>query len=298
MSEKLYRIQEAARCSTGRCLSREKEASEWDRELNSESSSGRTKAALGCRQGPIANCRRWSCSAYRDPYRSTAPPNSCRESRNRESILEALGSGGVHCFIFCDGNSRLLGDSQHHLVPVAPHIPHLDFQASTRHQEKPSNQPRLQFRKDTRPNTTMRGQGEWNHVKRKGGRLRNIPAPTNNAADSLSDGIRPNPNPELSVDDLWQHHDKVIKDPQASEWWEQVRQVLESASSNPNCQTINKAVCLGPGPYEPVNGSSVARQTAHLQTAVFCFIVDHLSWSPRPGECHASVGNGLRAAAL
>ncbi len=145
----------------------------------------------------------------------------------------------------------------------------------------------------------MAGQeGEWNQVKRKGGRLCNIPAPTNNAADSLSDGIRPNPNPELSVDDLWQHHDKVVQDAQASEWWEQVRQVLESASNTPNRPVITKAVCLGPGPYEPANGSSVARRTAHLQTAAFCFIVDHLSWSPHPGIWHTSVSNGLRAVVL
>jgi hypothetical protein len=124
----------------------------------------------------------------------------------------------------------------------------------------------------------MAGQeGEWNQVKRKGGRLRNIPAPTNAAADSLSDGIRPNPNPELSVDDLWRYHETITKDSQTSEWWEQVRQVLESATSRPDRPVITKAVCLGPGPYEPSNGSSKARRTAHLQTAAFCFMVDHLS---------------------
>ncbi|KAK4247716.1 hypothetical protein C7999DRAFT_14306 [Corynascus novoguineensis] len=117
---------------------------------------------------------------------------------------------------------------------------------------------------------------EWNQVKRKGGRLRNIPAPMNQAADSLSDGIRPNPNPELSVDDLWKYHHAVTKEWQSSEWWQQLRQLLESASDRPNRPVITRAVCLGPGPYEPSNGSSKARKTAHMQTAAFCYIVDNL----------------------
>jgi hypothetical protein len=131
----------------------------------------------------------------------------------------------------------------------------------------------------------MAGQdGEWAQVKRKGGRLRNIAAPTtNDAADSLTDGVRPNPNPELSLEDLSKYHETVTKDWQSTEWWEQVRQVLESASSKPDRPVITKAVCLGPGPYEPSNGSSKARRTAHLQTAAFCYIVDHLSPSPLRG---------------
>ncbi len=126
----------------------------------------------------------------------------------------------------------------------------------------------------------MADREEWNQVKRKGGRLRNIPAPTNNAADSLFDSLRPNPNLELAVDDLWQYHETVTKDSQTCEWWKQVQHVLDSASSTPNRPAITKAVCLGPGPYEPANGSSFARRTAHLQTAAFCFIVDHLSLFP------------------
>ncbi|KAL2136463.1 hypothetical protein VTI74DRAFT_3482 [Chaetomium olivicolor] len=123
----------------------------------------------------------------------------------------------------------------------------------------------------------MAGQeGEWNQVKRKGRRLRNIPAPTNGAADSLEDGTKPNPKPEFSVDEVYRYHEMVTKDWQASEWWDQVQQVLESASSKQNCPIITKAVFLGPGPYEPSNGSSKARRTAHMQTAAFCFLVDHL----------------------
>ncbi|KAL2167660.1 hypothetical protein VTG60DRAFT_961 [Thermothelomyces hinnuleus] len=117
---------------------------------------------------------------------------------------------------------------------------------------------------------------EWNQVKRRRGRLRNIPTSIDGAADSLSDGVRPNPNPELSVDDLWKYHEAAAKDWQLIEWWGQLRQVLELASDKPHRPVITKAVCLGPGPYEPSNGSVKARKTAHMQTAAFCYIVDHL----------------------
>lgn len=118
---------------------------------------------------------------------------------------------------------------------------------------------------------------EWNQVKRRRGRLRNIPTSIDGVADSLSDGIRPNPNPELSVDDLWKYHEIAVKDWQLTEWWGQLRQVLELASDKARRPVITKAVCLGPGPYEPSNGSVKARKTAHVQTAAFCYIVDHLS---------------------
>ncbi|KAK4234200.1 hypothetical protein C8A03DRAFT_18848 [Achaetomium macrosporum] len=122
-----------------------------------------------------------------------------------------------------------------------------------------------------------RQEGEWNQVRRKRGRLRNILSPADGLADSVLDGIRPNPNPELSIDDLWRYHQTLRKDCEVSEWWQQVRQVLEDASNRrPKTPVITTAVCLGPGPYEPSNGSSKARRTAHMQTAAFCSIIDFL----------------------
>ncbi|SPQ19190.1 4b58bd9d-08b4-4186-b050-c129f4a80113 [Thermothielavioides terrestris] len=103
----------------------------------------------------------------------------------------------------------------------------------------------------------------WNQVKRKGGRLRSVPAPANNGADStVDDGIRPNPKPELSVDDLWRYHGSVAKSEewQVSQWWHTVRQLLEEASSQPNRPVITQAVCLGPGPYEPSNETRSGRE--------------------------------------
>lgn len=121
-------------------------------------------------------------------------------------------------------------------------------------------------------------EGEWTQVKRKGGRLRNVPAPaTNAAADSAAYGILPNPNPELSVDDLWRYHKTATNDWQVLEWWERMKGMMELLRNQPDRPPITTAVCLGPGPYEPSNGSAKAKRTAHMQTAAFCFLVDHLS---------------------
>lgn len=122
-------------------------------------------------------------------------------------------------------------------------------------------------------------EGEWNQVKRKGRRLRNIPAPVVAGVDSAADGIVPNPNPEFSVDDIWRYHKTTTNDWQVLEWWERMKAVMELVRNQPDRPPITTAVCLGPGPYDPSNGSAKARRTAHMQTAAFCFIVDHLSWA-------------------
>ncbi|KAL2024268.1 hypothetical protein VTK56DRAFT_9424 [Thermocarpiscus australiensis] len=124
----------------------------------------------------------------------------------------------------------------------------------------------------------MAGQeGEWVQVKGKGGRQRKVPTPASVVSQSMLDGIRPNPNPELSVDDLWRYHEAMIQEFHALKLLGEVRQVLEAALSRSNRPAITKAICLGPGTYEPSNGSSTARRTAHMQTAVFRSIIDHLS---------------------
>lgn len=123
-------------------------------------------------------------------------------------------------------------------------------------------------------------QGQWSQVKRKWGRLRNAPAPTDIGAGSLADILRPNPSPELSVDELWRYHEMVTQHCQASEWLKKLRGILESVSTSQHCPVITKAVCLGPGTFEPTNGGSHERRTAHVQTAAFCSIAEHFSPVP------------------
>ncbi|KAK3330711.1 hypothetical protein B0H66DRAFT_72733 [Apodospora peruviana] len=116
--------------------------------------------------------------------------------------------------------------------------------------------------------------GEWNQVSRKKGRLRHVPVPK--VKESLVEqlGVRPNPNPESTVDDILSHHDVVSQEWLASDCWKALRDTLSDALSTQGRPPITKAVCLGPGPYDPSNGSAAARRTAHMQTAAFRSIVD------------------------
>ncbi|KAK4230992.1 hypothetical protein QBC38DRAFT_277064 [Podospora fimiseda] len=122
-------------------------------------------------------------------------------------------------------------------------------------------------------------EGGWSQVKRKGRRLRHVPnasAVTVNDEVSKADGLRPNPSPEYSINDLLQYHKKVKQKFDESNCWLGVRERIDSVASKKKLPTITKAICLGTGPYDPADGSSQARRTAHVQTAAFCAVVDHL----------------------
>ncbi|KAK3336343.1 hypothetical protein B0T19DRAFT_437120 [Cercophora scortea] len=139
-------------------------------------------------------------------------------------------------------------------------------------------------------------EGEWNQVVRKRGHLRHIasssssPTPssapntkaktTDRPAEPL--GIRPNPNPEFTVGDIRRHHNTVDQEWQASSCWRAVQEILTAVSTSENRPILTKAICLGPGPYDPSNGSSTARRTAHMQTAAFRSIVKALE--PQDGQ--------------
>lgn len=120
-------------------------------------------------------------------------------------------------------------------------------------------------------------EGSWSQVKRKGRRLRHVAKPADEGASKLeSDILRPNPNPEYSVGDIFQHHEKLRQRFDESSCWGDVEKQIDSLVSEKTLPTIKKAVCLGTGPYDPADGSSQAKRTAHIQTAAFCAVVDHL----------------------
>ncbi|CAP67719.1 uncharacterized protein PODANS_1_16090 [Podospora anserina S mat+] len=115
---------------------------------------------------------------------------------------------------------------------------------------------------------------EWNQVKRKGRKLRHVSKPV---ADEKapSDNLQPNPNPEYSIGDLSKYHDGVTRKFEQSACWRKLEKLLDSAlSSRQQLPRIARAVCLGTGPYDPADGSSQARWTAHMQTAAFCAIIN------------------------
>lgn len=122
-------------------------------------------------------------------------------------------------------------------------------------------------------------QGEWIQVRRKGNRLRNVPS--GHIKDFPTDHLKPNPNPELSVDELHRYHQELCKQQRLCGFWEgELLPALKLASGGPNFPVIEKAVCLGPGPFEPQDGNLGIKRAAHIQMAVFGWIIEHLSWSP------------------
>ncbi|KAJ4415525.1 hypothetical protein N0V85_002688 [Neurospora sp. IMI 360204] len=120
--------------------------------------------------------------------------------------------------------------------------------------------------------------GEWSQVSRKRGRIRHVPKPKTDVDESKENGlgIRPNPNPEFTVSDIHKHHDTARQEWQISDCWKTLKDLLSTALSASNQPPITKAICFGPGPYDPSNGSFAARRTAQMQTAAFCAIVDFL----------------------
>lgn len=108
--------------------------------------------------------------------------------------------------------------------------------------------------------------------------MRHVPKPKTDVDETKENGlgIRPNPNPEFTVSDIQKHHDTAKQEWQISDCWKSLKDLLATALSESNHPPITKAICFGPGPYDPSNGSFAARRTAHMQTAAFCAIVDFL----------------------
>ncbi|KAK3363231.1 hypothetical protein B0T25DRAFT_33098 [Lasiosphaeria hispida] len=120
--------------------------------------------------------------------------------------------------------------------------------------------------------------GNWSLVSRKRGRGRGQ-APSQGRVKQVDGrllGIQPNPTPEFTVRDIQKYHDAVIQDWNASECWKTLREILLAVSSGPNSPVIKRAICLGPGSYDPANGGFSMRRTAHMQTEAFRSIVDAL----------------------
>jgi hypothetical protein len=122
----------------------------------------------------------------------------------------------------------------------------------------------------------------WNQVRHKNGQKRR------HAESKQLTGIGPNPSPELSIDEIRKYHNAVARDWLASDSWQALLQILMTATSlQRRPLPIRKAICLGPGPFDPANGSTVIRRTAHMQTAAFVSIISLLGRYPLfclPGE--------------
>lgn len=112
----------------------------------------------------------------------------------------------------------------------------------------------------------------WNQVSRKRGR-KSAQRPTH---DSELPGLGPNPNPGLSLTAIHKYHEKVSQDWLESDCWGALQTTLRDAFPACNRPAITKAVCLGPGPFDPANDNVSIRRTAHMQTEAFRSIVANL----------------------
>lgn len=114
---------------------------------------------------------------------------------------------------------------------------------------------------------------DWNQVIRKRGRKPVSAQPKNHG---LVDGIRPNITPELTVSDIRKYHESISREWSGSECWQKLQESLVAGYAARGSPGITAAVCLGPGPFDPENGSLQIRRTAHMQTAAFESIVTSL----------------------
>ncbi|KAK0656222.1 hypothetical protein B0T16DRAFT_317047 [Cercophora newfieldiana] len=127
------------------------------------------------------------------------------------------------------------------------------------------------------------GDGEWNQVTRKRGRKPAIEQQQpKGELEGLLGGIRPNPNPELTVAEIRKYHESVDQEWRLSGCWETLQKALLTGCATPDDgPLITSAICLGPGPFDPANGSLLVRRTAHMQTAAFTSIVANLESQSR-----------------
>lgn len=117
---------------------------------------------------------------------------------------------------------------------------------------------------------TRTGDG-WSQICRKRGR-KSARRPTHGELP----GLGPNPNPGLSLDAIQKYHERVSQDWIESDSWGALQATLRDAFPACNRPSITKAICLGPGPFDPANDNASIRRTAHMQTEAFRSIVASL----------------------
>ncbi len=109
---------------------------------------------------------------------------------------------------------------------------------------------------------------EWTQVVRKSKRGSQQSRDPKQEQEDATTEVTPNPNPSFTIEDIRSCHETIRAEWQASECHRLLREDLLSKTlqSHP---TITKAICLGPGSFDPANGSWASRRTAHMQVEAF-----------------------------
>ena len=116
---------------------------------------------------------------------------------------------------------------------------------------------------------------EWTQVVRKSKRgSQQSRGPKQEQEDATTE-VTPNPNPSFTIEDIRSCHQTIRAEWQASECSRLLREEIlnKSLQSHP---TVKTAICLGPGSFDPANGSWASRRTAHMQIEAFCVLAHAL----------------------
>ena len=109
---------------------------------------------------------------------------------------------------------------------------------------------------------------EWTQVVRKSKRSSQRSRSPKQDQEDVTTEVRPNPSPSFTIEDIRSCHQTIRAEWQASECHRLLREEIlnKTLQSYP---TIKKAICLGPGSFDPANGSWASRRTAHMQVEAF-----------------------------
>lgn len=118
---------------------------------------------------------------------------------------------------------------------------------------------------------TPESDGGWSRVVRKEKRgLRHVRSPPQEGKQEATE-VQPNPNPTLTLQDIRKYHEGIRTEWRASECCKKLEALV--ADHHATQQSITRAICLGPGSFDPANGSWAARRAAHVQVEAFQTLV-------------------------
>lgn len=121
------------------------------------------------------------------------------------------------------------------------------------------------------------GANEWTRIVRKGKHSKKHSvrpsATTTPPAAGPAENFHPNAAPKLTVADIQAEHDKLRAKWCASSSHSRLHEMVASKAGLSHA-SVNRAVCLGLGAFDPEDGSWVARRRSHVQLAAFLGMVE------------------------
>ncbi|KAK2601408.1 hypothetical protein N8I77_010862 [Diaporthe amygdali] len=115
---------------------------------------------------------------------------------------------------------------------------------------------------------------QWTRIVRKGKKFGRQKEVLRLPVGGPAENFHPNGSPQLTVDDIKADHHRIGSKWQATKCHEQLCKIIEDKSASH--EKINRAICLGLGPFDPEDASWSAQRRSHIQLAAFLAIVEAL----------------------